>query len=68
MEEQGGNFPSFFSAGPLQPELLLLLVATLLLLFGVDVDSGSAMTVDDTKAAKERHVDGHLRLGDCVHR
>lgn len=50
MEEQGGNFPSFFSAGPLQPELLLLLVATLLLLFGVDVDSGSAMTVDDTKA------------------
>ena len=49
MEEQGASFPSFFCPGSALHALLLLLVVTLLLLL-LDVDdSGSAMTVDDTK-------------------
>ena len=50
MEEHGGSLPSFLSPAPvLQLLELLLLATTLLLLFAVD-DSGSAMTVDVTKA------------------
>ena len=50
MEEQGGNFPAFFCPGSALQELLLLVAVTLLLLLLLDVDdSGSAMTVDETK-------------------
>ena len=50
MEEQGGNFPSFFCPGSALQELFLLVAVTLLLLLLLDVDdSGSAMTVDETK-------------------
>ena len=60
MEEQGGSLPSFFPLSDLQL-LLLLAAATLLLLLLFDVDdSGSAMTVDETKADSARCDTGEL--------
>jgi len=64
MEEQGGSFASFLPGTALQA-LLLLLAVTLLLLLDVD-DSGSAMTVEETKAVSlECDTDTELDIIDA---